>query len=43
MDGCNGLIAVESIAAEACLNFYPCFLAFLGCVSNTKVVDNFMI
>ena len=42
MDGCNGLLAVESITAETCLNFYPCFLAFLGCVLNTKVVVNFM-
>jgi len=43
MDGCNGLIAVESIAAETCLNFYPCFLAFMGWVLNTKDVVNFMI
>jgi len=43
MDGGNGCFAVESIAAETCLNFYPCFLAFLGCVLNTKVVGNFMI
>ena len=43
MDGCNGLNAVGFIAAEACLNFYPCFLAFMGYVLNTKVVVNFMI
>jgi len=43
MDGCNGLNAVEFIAAEACLNFYPCFLVFLGSVLNTKVDVNFMI
>ena len=43
MDGCDGLLAVESITAEICLNFYLFFLAFLGCVLNTKVVVNFMI